>query len=370
MTCPKVLFCCLEMCMPEHPLGFGDGKGSISRFFAKTVQPRLPGADILLVTPPRCIHEEQTAFITCQAVGRSFRFVPTKKVTETLLFVLAYTCSKFDVSVHEVVYMSNHFHLLMTAHSKCIPDFMEQLNSLASRALNALRPSSGTNFEKGYNLVEPQDGDKLLEHAVYTLTNPCAQDLVTKARNWTGVTTARMRYGDQLVVRRPAYGLWKPKPAIALKSTRKRKRPDARTPSKRDRSKIPTTATLELVRPNVRMELSDDELRDLVLERVAAREVALEAERVKAKKKVLGMREVRETHWATMPGAEELFGVRPTVSATTAEKRIEALRRKAAFEKAYAEARERWLEGETDVEFPGGTWLMWRRYNAQCAGYA
>ena len=336
----------------------------------------MPRADRPRVaTPPRSIHKQQTAFITCRAVGRSFRFVPTEKVTETLLFVLAHTCSKFKVSVHEVVYMSNHFHLLMTAHTKCLPDFMEQLNSLGSRALNALRGISGTNFEKGYSLVEPQDGEKQLEHAIYTLTNPCASDLVTKARHWKGVTTMRMRYGQELVVRKPKYGLWAPKKPVAKhKSAKKqrlaekRRRRDARTPSKRDRSTIPKTATLKLVRPDVRPDLSDDELRDLVLGRVAERENELEAVRAKAGKKVLKMRTVKAQHWAAMPGAEDLFSVRPTVSSTDKWKRIAALQRKKEFEKAYAEARERWLGGETNVEFPAGTWLMCERYAAHCAG--
>ena len=307
-------------------------------------------------------------------MGRSFRFVPTEKVTETLLFVLAYTCSKFEVSVHEVVYMSNHYHLLMTAHSKCLPDFMEQLNSLASRALNALRGISGTNFEKGYSLVEPQDDKKVLEHAIYTLTNPCASDLVTKARQWKGVTTTRMRYGDELLLRKPNYGLWTPNKATKVhKSAKKRKlaekrrRRDARTPSKRDRSKIPKTAKLRLVRPPVRPELSDDELRDLVLEGVAEREVVLEGVRAKAGKKVLKMRNVRAQHWAAMPGPEAMFGTRPTVSATDKWKRIAALQRNKEFENAYAKARGRWLADEKDVEFPAGTWLMCRRYAAQCA---
>ncbi|PRP90183.1 Transposase IS200 like protein [Enhygromyxa salina] len=321
------------------------------------------------MTPPRSIHDQQTAFLTCRAVGRSFRFVPTEKVTQTLLFVLAYTCSKYPVSIHEVVYMSNHFHVLMTAHTKCLPDFMEDLNSLASRALNALRGISGTNIEKGYCLVEPQDAEKLLEHAVYTLANPCESDLVTKARHWKGVTTARMRYGDEIVVQKPTYGLWaRSGAAKGRKPARRRKRRDARTPSKRDRSIIPNTATLRLVRPDVRPELSDDELRDLVLERVAAREQKFEALRQRKGKKVLKMRNVSKQHWAAMPGAEDLFGVRPTVSATDKWKRIAALQRKQMFEAAYAEARERWLDGERDVEFPQGTWLMWRRYAARCAG--
>ncbi|WP_165704197.1 transposase [Enhygromyxa salina] len=297
--------------------------------------------------------------------------MPTEKVTQMLLFALAYTSSKFEISIHEVVYMSNHYHLLLTAHTKCLPDFMEQLNSLTARALNAYRGTTGTNIEKGYNCVAPQDGEKLLEHTVYTLTNPCASDLVTKARQWKGVTTARMRYGDEVVVSKPKFGLWTPKPKkTSPKRKKRRRRSDARTRSKRDRSTIPKTATLRLVRPPVRPELSDDELRDLVLGRVTARESELELVRQRAGKKVLKMRNVQKQHWAAMPGAEELFGIRPTVSANDKNKRIAAIGNKKAFERAYEEARKRWLAGEKDVEFPAGTWLMWRRYQARCASAA
>ncbi|PRQ05172.1 transposase [Enhygromyxa salina] len=318
------------------------------------------------MTPPRIIHEEQTAFITCRAVNRSFRFVPNEQVTQTIRFVFAYTCSKFNVSLHEVLYMSDHFHLLLTAHTKCIPDFMEELNSLMARALNALRGISGTNFEKGYNLVEPQDAEKTLEHAIYTLVNPCASDLVTKARHWKGFTTIGMEYGQEILVPKPRFGMWEPKPAKKPKK-KPRKRRDARTPSKCGRSTIPDVVALRLVRPPVRGELSDGELREFVLKRVEEEENECEAVRAAKRKKVFGMRNVMRQHWASMPGTEDLFGVRPTVSAKHKTKRVEALRNKGVFEEAYAIARARWLAGETDVEFPAGTWLMWRRYAANCA---
>ncbi|PRP91592.1 transposase [Enhygromyxa salina] len=292
--------------------------------------------------------------------------MPTEKVTKILMFTLAYTSSKFDVSIHEVVYMSNHFHLLLTAHTKCLPDFMEQLNSLTARALNALRGTTGTNIEKGYNCVEPQDPEKLLEHAVYTLANPCASDLVTKARHWKGVTTARMRYGDELLLSKPKLGLWGSHAPV--RTRKKRRLRDARTPSKRDRSRIPKTATLRLVRPPARPELSDDELRDVVLDKVTARENELEQARQKAGKKVLKMRNVRAQHWSAMPGTDKVFGVRPTVSSTDKDKRIAAIQGKKAFELAYAVARKLWIAGDRSVEFPAGTWLLWRRYEARCVG--
>ncbi|WP_181234376.1 transposase [Enhygromyxa salina] len=292
--------------------------------------------------------------------------MPNEQVTETIQFILADACSKHDVSLHEVVYMSNHFHILLTAHSRCLPDFMRDLNSVTSRALNALRGTKGTNVEKGYGLVEPQDDEKVLEHAVYTLANPCASDLVTRARHWKGVTTTRMRYGEEIVLKKPRYGIWARKKQGEKR--KQRKRPDARMASKRDRSTIQKYATLKLVRPPIMPELSDDELRDLVLERVGIRENELEEKRQTAGKKVVKMRNVKKYHWSTMLRATELFGLRPTVSASDKETRLEALRRNKEFQRAYAEARERWLQGEKDVEFPAGTWLMCRRYGARCAG--
>ena len=179
-----------------------------------------------------------------------------------------------------------------------------------------------------------------------------------------------MRYGEELVVQKPLYGLWTPKPKTAKDPVKKRRRKDARTPTKRGRSCIPDSATLRLVRPPVRSELSDDELRDLVCEQVAARESELEELRARRGKKVLKMRNVKKQHWAAMPGAEELFGVRPTVSAKDKWKRIAALQRKKEFEQLYRRAWESWLGGEKEVEFPRGSWLMCHRYSARCAGYS
>src|SRR5688500_15183715 len=141
------------------------------------------------MTPPRYIVQNQLCFVTCGAVGRSFRFLPTPTVVELLWYVLAVMAQRSGVQIHEVIFMSNHCHLLLTDRGGVLPDFMRDLNSLLSRGLNALRGSTGANVEKGYNIVIPTDDGKAVEHAVYTLTNPCNAHLVERAAQWEGVSS-------------------------------------------------------------------------------------------------------------------------------------------------------------------------------------
>lgn len=66
--------------------------------------------------------------------------------------------------------MSNH--LLLTDLDGCLPDFVQELDSLLSRQLNAMRSFKGTNIEKEHNLVEIHGEARHFEHAIHTLLNP------------------------------------------------------------------------------------------------------------------------------------------------------------------------------------------------------
>ena len=235
-----------------------------------------------------------------------------------------------------------------------------------------MRGTNGCNIEKHYNVVTPQDDGKLLDHAVYTLVNPCAAALVGRARAWKGVTTARMRYGESMVVPKPAFGLWRGKNDSAPSKKRRRRRRDGRAASAIGRSVVPDEVPLVLTRPPTvggedgLAELDDQQLRDEVMKRVAEAEVECDERRAQSGQRVLGMGQVRKQHWTRLPGPEDMFGSQPTVSARSRWARIEALERRRGFERAYAWAREAWRQGVAGVEFPWGTWLMWRRFGAPC----
>lgn len=336
------------------------------------------------MTPPRYILENQLSFVTSDAVGRSFRFLPTKRVVDLIWYVLAVVAQRCSIDIHEVVFMSNHFHLLATDRTGVLPDFMRDLNSLLSRGLNALRGSTGTNVESGYNIVRPADDARVIEHAVYTLANPCSAHLVERAVQWEGVTSAALEYGESVTFRRPSDGLWKSvADALVRRALGEKKSAGASEGRARyaGRTKLPETAQLTLVRPPVMNELDDADLRELIRSKVRGREDELIALRRAEGRRVLGMRRVLSQSYTDTPATTRvLFETTPRVSGKSRWARIEALARCLEFERAHAIARDaivgvlaqakelgRQLAAKlAAIELPEGAFVLRRRYGCVC----
>lgn len=340
------------------------------------------------VTPPRYIVEDQLVFVTCGAVGRSFRFLPVQAVVQFLWFVLAATVKKFGIAVHEVFFMSNHFHIVLTDVEGNLPDFMRDLNSLISRGLNALRGTTGTNIEKGYNIVSIGDDDKALEHCVYSLVNACAEHLVERAREWTGVSSLHLEYGQPVVFERPCDGLWS---RVGSKNAKKREAGSKGRAAYTGRTRMPASVELTLTRPPIHPELGDAELRALIRGKVAEREQALIDERREAGLDVLGMKDVLRQSWSDTPTTTRiLFKTTPRASGSSKWARLQALGRRLDFEAAYGSVRKKLeellattghhratlaqriatLSDLGTVVFPRGTWLLCRRYALPSAAAA
>jgi REP element-mobilizing transposase RayT len=333
-------------------------------FLSRFLQAPRSGAEKSGVTDPRQIIPGQTLMITCKAVSRTFRFVPTEEVVQIIWYVLAYVLSKprfAAIDLHEFCWMSNHYHLVLTPRDDSLPDFMCDLNSLLSRALNAVRGWSGTNIEKGFHITVCTDEHSMLRECGYTLANPCNSNLVSHAHKWKGVTSVGLRYGQPRTIKRPSRGLWAKKPGKESAAPGKRR-------SHAGRSRLPEAVELTLVRPPVMAERSDEDVRAAVFERVALEEIEANARRVTAGLGILGMGRVREQHWNALPAKrQDLLGPIPRAAGSCKWKRIEAAQRSLAFKQAYREAYEAWARGDRNVEFPFGTYLMKRRYDVRCA---
>ena len=245
--------------------------------------------------------------------------------------------------------------------------FAQDLNSLLSRALNALRGWSGSNFEKGYNITVQVDDGAIVRQCAYILANPCAADLVSRIRHWKGVHSWGLEYGDEVTVERPKYGLWRPVDA-APKKKRRRRPMEKRRASYRGRWVNPEVVSFKLTRPPAHVgELSDAALRKKIRDEALKREDDAEQKRIEKGRKAMGMRRVLEQDWAAMPRKkEDLFGPEPKAAASSQWARVEALQRSRAFVAEYRECLARWIAGERDVVFPAGTYLMRRRFDVNC----
>ena len=315
------------------------------------------------VTPPREIHPNTMCFLTVRAVNRSFRFVPNARVTATIRFCLAVALEKFSgkIAAHEFLFMSNHFHLVITDITGSGPAFSEFLDSLLSRALNSIRGISGTNIEKGYNRVVVHEDEKLVDHCVYTLTNPCKANLVARSRRWKGASSLDLEYGVPISVERPKFGLWAGKLAHAeRKASQRSKRAEYA-----GRWKTPKSAEFVLSRPAVMTDLSDAELRAHIRRRVDATELELMRERKQKNWRVLGWKRVVAQHFLDIPRPEEQFGMSPNFSGSFWA-RVETAQRRSIFIAAYYAAIEAFRTGDLETKFPIGTWLMKRRFGLAC----
>lgn len=317
------------------------------------------------VTPPRQIHPNQLCFVTVRAVNRCFRFAPTPRALEIIWFCLAFTLSKYRgrIALHEFLWMSNHYHLVLTDKVGCLPRFMEELDSLLARALNALHGTFGTAIEKGYNLVAVTTSSKLVDHCVYTLANPCSAHLVERSDDWKGVSSRRLQYDVPIKVSRPEGSLWSRAPRHAERAASQ----EPRRAKHSGRSKLPNEVELVLERPPIMPTLSDAELRCHILKLLDEREKTLIRERRSRRLRVMGWDAAMKVNPRSAPELPEVgFGAVPSFSGDTAEARISAWRRRRDFLKAYYDALCRFLAGEWKTEFPDGTWLMRVRFGVTC----
>lgn len=301
-----------------------------------------------------------------RCVCRTFRLVPTKQVLKIVEYCLAKVASDTGVQLHTFTFMSNHFHLLLTDVRGVLPTFMQSLDNLISRNLNALRGRSGSNFERGYNSTPILDIESAIGKAAYALANPVAAHLVSRARGWKGVTSARMSFGQTRTVSRPRAGIWREAPRDGAKK-RKRKRARGR---KRRSGRCTSPEHVELsLEPFPQSLTSRDpaSVMEEIREQVQQRERAAELVRLQANFSVMGMSRVAQQAWWDFPGrSEDMFTHVERVAGRDRSKVATAKQRSREFESEYEDALEKVRKGERPV-FPAGTWLMVQRYGYACA---
>ncbi len=146
--------------------------------------------DRVSVTAPRALPEDQIIKVTCRCVNRGYRLTPTPEVVEILEFCLAHVSQKFrdagQFELYGYCFMSTHYHLTLRDIGGCVSKLLQNLNSLLSRNVNALRGSRGTNFAPDPGIQTVIGADRVLESMAYDEANPIAAGIVVKSEAWGG----------------------------------------------------------------------------------------------------------------------------------------------------------------------------------------
>ena len=266
---------------------------------------------------------------------RLFFLLPSARTRRLVSYCLAYVSDKYSVEIHEFIFLSNHYHLVVTDPLGELPCFMRDLNSLLARSLNAsLGRWEAVWSSESYCAPVLCDGDDILDKCIYTLCNINSAGLVRHVANYEGVSSWSMEYGER----------------------RRFERPDEEFFS----SHMPKSVDLALVRPrSTRPELSDRELRAEIRRIVRSQEIA-NAHRLRAKGGTfLGMKRLLRQRTTDSPGSRApRRGIRPRVAGRSIWARLEALQRNKTFDREYWAAWKLFHGGDRSVVFPYGTYKL------------
>jgi len=286
----------------------------------------------LSMSNPRQIIPGSTYLVTRRTSGRKYLLKPTPIVKQVFLYCLAHAASIYNIQIHAYCVMSNHYHMVITDPEGRMPAFMSWLNEFIAKTLNCVwQRSENLWASKPYSAQRLETLDDVVDKMVYTLTNPVKAFLVSRAERWPGATSRAQAFERSLAITRPPLFFRNPGP-------------------------MPERVALNLVVPKG-FEGGDDEFKTQLNKLVQERESSFVQEARQLNRGFLGSSAARTVQHEDFPeGASEKYCLDPHVASKNGLALRNALSRLKWFRAEYAAARARFDKGETDVEFPFGTY--------------
>lgn len=292
---------------------------------------------------PRQILANTTYMVTRRTSQRMFLLRPSSEVNRCIRYCLALAQRRSGVEIHCAVFMSNHYHIVLTDPKGLLPVFCEELNKLIARALNCLH-GRWENFWAGgvsCSYVRLEYEWSVMQKTVYALSNPTAAGLVAYGHEWPGL---RLFREGQYKASKPSFFFRQISPKGGL----------------------PDQLNLVLTPPPIAEELGEPDI--AVKKAVALREKELREQRYKEGKGFLGAPRVRAQNiYETPAGPAKRSRISPRVAVADKWLRIEVLSRIKNFEEEHRACRKAYVKGEKEVEFPPGTYQAVRLFGVRCA---
>ncbi len=279
--------------------------------------------------------------VTTRITGDELLMRPDERVNAIILGVLAKAQAYADIDIHSFVFMSNHYHILLTANDgQQLSMFMQYLNSNIAKKLNDHLGRKGTFWERRFRALAVSEDEATARWRLrYILTHGVKECLVGRVEDWPGASSLPwMKDAKRLV------GIWTD--FTARSRARRRK----------NYVEVPGAFDVEL-----EVRLSPMPCWRDKPERYWRRLVANDVERrvVKLRKAMRVDKRVpmgREAVLSQSPFTRVSSPRRPappllSLDAQWTQRTLEELREVRA---AYAEASERFRSGEHAVPFPAG----------------
>jgi REP element-mobilizing transposase RayT len=267
---------------------------------------------------------------------------PSPELNEVVGGVLGRAQRLSPVRCHAAVFLSNHFHLLLTVEDALtLSTFMEYLNSNLAREVNRLHGWRNHLWEQRYKaiLVSEEEAAQV-SRLSYLLAHGVKEGLVAHAREWPGVHSVRETLEGQ-----PIRGTWFDR-TTELEARRRGEAPEAHAFS--------SPETLELTPLPCWAHFSPGEYRKCVAELVRVIELQAEAELERLDRMPLGVAGVLRQDPQSRPQWTKRKPAPPFHAAT---QRVRVMLRSAyrAFVSAFRAAAEKLRAGDRAARFPLGS---------------
>lgn len=142
--------------------------------------------------------------VTCRTVQGRLLLRPTPLLRDLTLGVLARAARLYPVEVHAFVFLSNHYHLLLSVPSaQRLASFMNYLNSNLAREAGRLVRWREKFWGRRYQAIVVSKEDRAqIDRLRYVLAHGVKEGLVGSPLDWPGAHCARALLGSEVLAGR------------------------------------------------------------------------------------------------------------------------------------------------------------------------
>ena len=280
--------------------------------------------------------------VTCRTVQGRFLLKPSEALRSIVLGVLARAQRLYPVELHAFVFLSNHYHLLLSVENALqLARFMNYLNSNLAREAGRLHGWREKFWGRRYQaIVISEEEAAQMDRLRYLLSHGCKEGLVARPRDWPGAQCV-----EALIESQSLQGLW---------FDRTREYGARSRGEKYDRLAYATPETIRLEPLPCWCHLSKKRYRNRVGELITQIETETATHHAKEGTRPLGVKAIRAQNPHDRPQKMKKAWA-PAFHAATKAVRRELVEAYGWFLVAYREAAEKLRQGSSSVSFPEGS---------------
>ena len=152
-----------------------------------------------MARPLRVIQTEYPYHLLCRTNNRTFRFMK-RQVIRIFFKALTETIEKYNILVHHVVLMSNHYHIIATATDKNLDRAMQYLNSRVAVRYNKLSGQSGHLWGDRYKSCIISTDEHYTASVRYIYNNPMRAGMVDNLEDFLESSLQFWAFGKKMDV--------------------------------------------------------------------------------------------------------------------------------------------------------------------------